>query len=426
VESCLPVDCPNTAFIQITGKEAGQSGNHAIAFVHGIWLAKKTNSTLLVPRWMMEDVGSDAINGGLQRCYCFTSEKKAKEHEHEHMSMSLGNSSAVKSVYLKDLYYGYRLSEDHRWGLPKYSVAVVDEVSDVFVHAYSAIRSHWHDSFAQYASDIISTTFAGAIKYTGVHKRQLDGLCDGYLVGTSQEHGFNGSEISLRGAYWEGVHKPPNEIECLIRDGKHASTHPLCAMQISFVRDTQVMHGRSNQPIYLASDGQGILSDYINSPNIAGTAINRPNVQFKDATLRTKYFDMFMLLNADLALLNPRSTYSWEVFVVRAALGLLSVPKPVGTDLYFFSEAESYTDMRRKNVTWVSWESIERATRRASVRSTSQQPGKNHVYDYDVCVSTKVKILSETMICNFIEWLEYHFILGVDHVFIVEDCCQVE
>jgi hypothetical protein len=30
------------------------------------------------------------------------------------------------------------------------------------------------------------------------------------------------------------------------------------------------------------------------------------------------------------------------------------------------------------------------------------------------------------MLCNFIEWLEYHFLLGVGHVFIVEDCCQVE
>jgi hypothetical protein len=55
-----------------------------------------------------------------------------------------------------------------------------------------------------------------------------------------------------------------------------------------------------------------------------------------------------------------------------------------------------------------------------------QQPGNDHVYDYDVCITTKVKLLSETMLCNFIEWLEYHFILGVDHVFIVEDCCQVE
>jgi hypothetical protein len=56
----------------------------------------------------------------------------------------------------------------------------------------------------------------------------------------------------------------------------------------------------------------------------------------------------------------------------------------------------------------------------------SRQPEDKHVYDYDVCISTKVKILSETMLCNFIEWLEYHFLLGVDHIFLVEDCCQVE
>jgi hypothetical protein len=48
------------------------------------------------------------------------------------------------------------------------------------------------------------------------------------------------------------------------------------------------------------------------------------------------------------------------------------------------------------------------------------------VYDYDICISTKVKILSETMLCNFIEWLEYHYLLGVDQVFIMEDCCEVE
>jgi hypothetical protein len=324
VESCLPVDCPKTAFLQVTGKEPGQSGNHAIAFVHGIWLAKKTNSTLLAPHWMMEDVASDAIKGGLQRCYCFIPEEIGQ-------TQILGNSNIVRKVSSPDLFLVFQLLNDERLGLPKYSMAVVDEVSDVYVHAYSAMRSVWHESFEEYAKAVISTPFAGTSKYTGAHRRELQGYCDKWMIAMNHNV-FNGSEIPLRGAYWEDIHPSANgKIAREIKEGRMSSSHPLCSMELSFVRDTQAMHSRSNQPIYLASDGQGILSDYINSHDVAGTAIGRPKPQWEDGKV-VKYFDMFMLLNADFALLNPRSTFSWEVFVVRAALGLLSVPKPVGID----------------------------------------------------------------------------------------------
>jgi hypothetical protein len=311
---------------------------------------------------MMKDVALDAIKGNLQRCYCFIPEEIGQTH-------ILGKSSVVSDVSSKDLFYGYRLSDDHRWGLPKYSMAVIDEVSDIFVHAYSAMRSVWHESFAEYAKAIISTTFAGMSEYTGVHQRAIDGQCDYRMIAMNRDL-FSGSEISLRGGYWEDVRLPTNErkIARQIRGGKRSSTHPLCSMELSFVRDTKAMHGRSNQPIYLASDGQGILSDYINSRDVAGTAIGRPKPRLEDR-ISVKYFDMFMLLNADFALLNPRSTFSWEVFVVRAALGLLSVPKPVGTDLYFFSEAEAHHPIHRKYVTWVSWETIDRAVDRISVKN---------------------------------------------------------
>jgi hypothetical protein len=43
-------------------------------------------------------------------------------------------------------------------------------------------------------------------------------------------------------------------------------------------------------------------------------------------------------------------------------------------------------------------------------------------YEHSLCIMTKVQSLSEFNGCNFIEWIEYHLLMGVSHFYINNDC----
>jgi len=45
---------------------------------------------------------------------------------------------------------------------------------------------------------------------------------------------------------------------------------------------------------------------------------------------------------------------------------------------------------------------------------------------YEVCVMTRVKIRTDLFLCRFVEWIEYHLQLGVDHIFITDDCSEID
>lgn len=43
-------------------------------------------------------------------------------------------------------------------------------------------------------------------------------------------------------------------------------------------------------------------------------------------------------------------------------------------------------------------------------------------FDYNICIISKVRSLSAFTTCNFVEWIEYHLALGVDHFYISNEC----
>lgn len=69
-----------------------------------------------------------------------------------------------------------------------------------------------------------------------------------------------------------------------------------------------------------------------------------------------KFVDMFLAMHSDLFLLNPRSTLSWQVYVIRVMLGQVSVPVLRGNDFYCNKVPESLRYDRRP--LWVSWTSV--------------------------------------------------------------------
>lgn len=43
-------------------------------------------------------------------------------------------------------------------------------------------------------------------------------------------------------------------------------------------------------------------------------------------------------------------------------------------------------------------------------------------YKNQLCLMTKVKVMENTITCNFIEWIEYHLLVGVQHFYVTDDC----
>jgi hypothetical protein len=67
-----------------------------------------------------------------------------------------------------------------------------------------------------------------------------------------------------------------------------------------------------------------------------------------------KFLDMFLAMNSRFFVLNPRSTFSWQVYLIRLCLGLESVPILKNKDVYVDNEQE-YGGLKGL---WVGWLSV--------------------------------------------------------------------
>jgi hypothetical protein len=56
------------------------------------------------------------------------------------------------------------------------------------------------------------------------------------------------------------------------------------------------------------------------------------------------------------------------------------------------------------------------------VDAAQKQSRDSYPRQHGVCMMTKFRIRTTTTLCNFIEWIEYHILLGVDHFYVLEHC----
>jgi hypothetical protein len=130
--------------------------------------------------------------------------------------------------------------------------------------------------------------------------------------------------------------------------------HPMCDMTASFASSILQQHNRTHNMLFLAFDGRGGIEDYmaVNATIIRGEEF----AQVLDSFRReTKFLEMFMAIHGDFFIMNPRSTFSFEVFVIREALGLISVPVLRSHDFY----VKNPRAIDVKNPLWVTFSSIQ-------------------------------------------------------------------
>jgi hypothetical protein len=122
-------------------------------------------------------------------------------------------------------------------------------------------------------------------------------------------------------------------------------------MTYSFVADTLQLHNRNDSRLFVAYDGRGSVDDYRSAKCIFSSSIQANNLD-----VDFKFLDMLVAIHGDFFVMNPRSTFSFQIYIIRSVLGLSSVPMVKNNDFYLQRVPEDLASAHRP--LWVSWLSI--------------------------------------------------------------------
>jgi hypothetical protein len=319
--------CSSDKFLIITGGPYGSSGNRLIEFTHAVWLARKMNATLIVPDWM-DDIFAPFDSSTLKKNFCFTLDKDTAVSE----GITPTEVTSSDAFFLSHLFHEKKFISF----LPSMSEAV-DDLSVHFLKVYAALWSSPLPEIRAAGEWLMKNHLGNSLVYTSVHKRNLDGECSNILAHVSSPSDYAPDEIPADIPEWKGS---------LEKD------HPLCSMPLHMVLAIQELRHRTNSSLFVAFDGQGDVENYLKYGAVFSNLLDKVEGQHSK---HRKFVDMFMAMHSDLFILNPRSTFSWQVYLIRVCLALESVPI-INNDFYMERIPEQLVKANR--TMWVSWTSV--------------------------------------------------------------------
>jgi hypothetical protein len=336
-----PRYCNYKRFLRIS-QSYGQSGNQLIAFTQAIWLSSMMNVTLILPHNLQHFFHQFNMSTLMSQFCCVQA---------NFTGIGITNVIEIPAItmfwlpqWLPVLKDRYKLNEsvDDR-------DATIASVSEIFVQVYSALWSDIRSHVIDAAVWLIANHLDNSLEFTAVHKRNLDGQCSEIFCKATKPSDYSGNELPMNDAVWEG---------------NLCAHHPLCEMPYRFAVKVMAMHGFCNRSIFLSHDSKSNTSDYRQHGAVLSEEL--PVELKRDVSMAV--LDTFVAIHSGLFLMNPRSTFSWQIYVVRAALKQWSVPLLRNNDFYVMKDL----DDRRYYGEWVSWSSIAEAVER--LRSSEKTP----------------------------------------------------
>jgi hypothetical protein len=326
------LQCPKDRFVLITEYAFGRTGNHMIEFTHGLWIAEKLQATLIIPSWM-KDIFSPFNTTLLDSLYCYSIDLKPPK------GTKVYEVTSEESFFPSQLYR----NKEYEKVLPPiqgdHSNSTISELSLHFLQVYAALWSSPQRKLLAATEYFIYHFLDGNFKYNSVHKRMLEGGCSNILASNTKIHDYSINELPMNHPEWN------NNLR---------KNHPLCEMSYSFVTETFKMHHRENSKLFVAYDGLGNCNEYVAGGSVFSSVLkNHPEVH---VDLDYKFLDMFLAIHSDFFIMNPRSTFSFQIFLVRMVLSLSSVPMVKNNDFYLQRVPEDL--IANKRDLWVSWSSV--------------------------------------------------------------------
>lgn len=322
-------DCSDSTFVFISEYPFGNSGNHIISLSHGLWVAHNLNATLIVPTWIEASMKHFDLSV-LSQSHCFT------------LNAAIPQNKKLYEVTSEESFFIFQLfREPFTTLISPLNEGTVASISKHFLRVYAALWSSPTHSVIAASEWIISNHLNGKFDFTSVHKRNLDGGCGKIMSENTKPADFLSTEIPMDIPDWQGDLR------------KH---HPLCEMSVEFVRSTMALHNRTDKSMFVAFDGQGDVSAYRRHQAVFSSVTATHSEHGK---MPMKFVDMFVAMQADLFIQNPRSTFSLQIFIVRTCLGLLSVPTLPSNDIYVQRVPHDLEAAHRPLM--VSWRSLRAA-----------------------------------------------------------------
>ena len=330
--SHLKPKCNHSKYLVVSEtKVYGNSGNHMIQFTHGLWVTSKLNMTFVVPNFMksmLDHFDLEVLHSTF--CFCMVDEMK--------------NSGEKVHIFSKDIFFAWTMFNwphflEHQ--LPKLTIKTLEDLSIHFVKVYAGLWSSPKRHLRRSMEYLIENYFDGNFDYTSVHKRNLEGKCSKILADVLSIQDFSPIELPMYLKVWK------KDLT------KH---HPICHMSAEFILETKKLNNQTNSKIFVAHDGQEDVKDLKSIGAIFGNVLD--NTPYKIKNEDKKFFDMMVAIHGKFFILNPRSTFSWEIYVIRICLGLIhNVPILKNNDVYVMKLSRDLLFYKRQGL-WVSWTSV--------------------------------------------------------------------
>jgi hypothetical protein len=320
--------CPKKRHLVISRGPYGRTSNNLIEFTHAIWLSKILNATFSPPQWMKDLLNpfSSSTGTALESNYCLNLNSEVPEES------TVFTINSEQAFFLFEIWENKTYWTNLEVEVPPLKDSILD-ISHTFLQVYSILWSSPLKRIQIAAEWIIANYLDNNLRYTSIHKRQLEGGCNAVLLDVTKPSDFSPLDLPMYRPEWLSN-----------------SSHPLCEMPLDFILETLYMHKRDKNStrIFISFDGNGDRETYTNYGVVFGDVLQNAELGFKLSSDDMKYVDMFVAMHGDFFILNPRSTFSWEIYIIRVVLGLQSVPLVTGNDFYL---RKMPTDL------WVSWTS---------------------------------------------------------------------
>ena len=323
-------ECSTQKFVYITEYPFGNSGNHIISLTHTLWLAQKLNATLIIPNWIESSLKHFDLSILLES-YCFT------------LNPNVPSDTKNYAVTSEESFFLFKLFRDKNLPyiqlLPPLTTDIVNDISIHYLKVYASLWCKPTDNIISASKWIIETYLASKVDYVSVHKRNLDGGCGKIMNENTKLTDFSLQEIPINNTIWSS-------------DLYHH--HPICEMPIDFIKQTMNLNGFSyDRNLFIAYDGQGDISNYRMHKAVFSSVMSSHK---EYSTIPMKYVDMFVSMHGDFFIQNPRSTFSWQIYIIRVCFHLPSVPTIQTNDIYLQRVPQDLIAADRP--LWVSWSSV--------------------------------------------------------------------
>lgn len=331
-----PSYCPKNRLVVITEYQFGRTGNNIIEFTHGLYIAEKLNASLVVPKYM-QDILTPFDTSTISQLFCYT------------LETNIPKEAKVFEITSEESFFTFKLFRDPNYAslLPPMNEKTVEDLSMHFIQVYASLWCCPVRKLLLAAEYLIQHELHGNLQYSAVHKRQLEGGCSKIMGYITKPTDFSPNEIAMNINDWnQNLYK----------------AHPLCEMSLSFVVETLKLHHRNESKLFVAFDGRGNIQDFVNygavlSTNALATYSNRNNNNNNNnINVDPKFVDMLVAIHSDFFILNPRSTFSWQIYLIRLLLSLPSVPIIRNNDLFMQKVPEDLINVNR--TFWVSWTTV--------------------------------------------------------------------